>query len=163
VLVHSFHKSAHNMLMMVNIIEGGEKYLVNNQLMKFAIDSADIYGGISVSTSCFEIVIEIEGDKNAMKAASKELLSLTQLVECKIPQLRFPLVALLTYCGKRVLVSSLLPIDGYDLMHTTTLTPHDYYHVIIVDIAVVDEESVEFVRFVIKLLYHLCFVEIVMY
>ena len=57
-------------------VAGGEKYVVNGILFKFALDSSNIYGG----------------DHNAMKAASHELKGLMSYFHTNVDGLHFPLM-----------------------------------------------------------------------
>eukprot|EP01125_Pyxidicula_operculata_P015664 TRINITY_DN5340_c2_g1_i1.p1 TRINITY_DN5340_c2_g1~~TRINITY_DN5340_c2_g1_i1.p1 ORF type:complete len:1424 (-),score=265.73 TRINITY_DN5340_c2_g1_i1:99-4370(-) len=76
---------------------GGTKFRVGNKLFKFA----------DRPTHMYEHNMEI-----AMKAASHEIRSLSELMNCHTPGIHFPLMALLTYCGHKILVSSIVPIKS---------------------------------------------------
>eukprot|EP01091_Cochliopodium_minus_P008798 TRINITY_DN2050_c0_g2_i9.p1 TRINITY_DN2050_c0_g2~~TRINITY_DN2050_c0_g2_i9.p1 ORF type:complete len:1349 (-),score=401.15 TRINITY_DN2050_c0_g2_i9:136-4182(-) len=75
-------------------IAGGEKYIIQGILFKFAIDFEGIYGG----------------DEGAMKAAGHELNGLMTYFNQNIEGLHVPLMALIDYRGYRVTAISLLPI-----------------------------------------------------
>ncbi|KAH3755977.1 Histidine kinase A [Pelomyxa schiedti] len=76
-------------------VAGGAKYLIDGIFFKFATDLHGLYGG----------------DEFAMKAAGHELLSITEILNCNIPKLCVPLVALIDFCGFRLIATSELPID----------------------------------------------------
>lgn len=80
---------------------GGEKYKWGSILFKFAIDYRGIYGG----------------DENAMKAASHDLKGLQQYFQCNIPDLHFPLEAIIDYHGFRLQALSLIPIGPKSLKY----------------------------------------------
>eukprot|EP01105_Mastigella_eilhardi_P009703 TRINITY_DN2284_c0_g3_i5.p1 TRINITY_DN2284_c0_g3~~TRINITY_DN2284_c0_g3_i5.p1 ORF type:complete len:849 (-),score=229.70 TRINITY_DN2284_c0_g3_i5:89-2314(-) len=79
-------------------VAGGAKYLVGGIFFKFATDLHNLYGG----------------DEFAAKAAGHELLGITEISNCGVPGISVPLVALIDYCGFRLLASSELAVD-----HTT--------------------------------------------
>lgn len=78
---------------------GGEKYIVQGILFKFAVDKNDLYGG----------------DHYAAKAAGHELKSLIQVYKSRVPDLYVPMMCLVDYLGYRLIAMSMLPVD------TTTL------------------------------------------
>ncbi len=80
---------------------GGPKFVIGNLFFKFAVDQFGYYGG----------------DANAAKAAGHEFKSLTQLLNCQHVNLHVPLFALFTLYGKRLLVSSVLPISRLSLVY----------------------------------------------
>jgi len=75
---------------------GGEKYIVQAVLFKFAVQRAEH----SVTTQI------------ASKVAGHELKSLSHLWECKISDLCLPLQCLIDYLGFRMVAMLLLPLDG---------------------------------------------------
>lgn len=77
-------------------IAGGSKYIVQRILFKFAIDHKGIHRDEFV----------------ASKIAGHELKSLSRLINCKEPGIRFPMMALVDYRGFRVIGMSLLPVNG---------------------------------------------------
>ena len=77
-------------------VAGGKKFLLRGIFFKFAVDRYGLYGG----------------DHWAMKAANHELLGLTAYFNCSLPELHFPLMAVIDYCGFRLTAISELPIDG---------------------------------------------------
>ena len=80
---------------------GGHKYCVQNILFKFATDKDGIYGYRTSS---------------AMKAAGHDLKGLICYANCKIPELRLPLMCLVDYRGYRLIALSLLPLDKDSLI-----------------------------------------------
>jgi hypothetical protein len=52
---------------------------------------------------------------NAAKVAGHELNSFNQLISCHIHPLHFPLLALFSFRGYRVIVTSILPINSFSL------------------------------------------------
>jgi len=80
---------------------GGEKYIYNGILFKFATDWKKIYGG----------------DEYAMKAANHEMNSLMKVMDCQIPGIRVPLMTLIDYLGYRLVAVSLLPISDNTLVY----------------------------------------------
>lgn len=81
---------------------GGEKYLFNGILFKFAIDWKDIYSS----------------DMYAMKAASHEMKGLEQFLELeKISMIRVPLMTIIDYLGFRLIALSVLPINNTTLVY----------------------------------------------
>lgn len=78
---------------------GGEKYIVQGILFKFAVDKNNLYNG----------------DHYAAKAAGHDLKSLIQVYKSRIPGLYVPMMCLVDYLGYRLIAMSMLPVD------TTTL------------------------------------------
>lgn len=78
-------------------VAGGEKFIVDNIFLKFAIDMHGIYGG----------------DEWSRKAASLELLGQDAYLSCQatVPDLRTPLMALVDYRGFRILATCVLPLQ----------------------------------------------------
>ena len=74
---------------------GGEKYVAQGILFKFATDWRGLYGG----------------DESAAKAASHELRGLIHVHQCRVRDLHTPLMALIDYHGHRMIAMSLVPID----------------------------------------------------
>lgn len=91
-------------------LAGGEKYLVQNIVFKFAVDQevspgSWMYGGAS---PC---------DEAAMKAASNELTGLVHVFKCALPALHLPLAALIDLKGYRLAAFALLPIDKTTIVY----------------------------------------------
>lgn len=86
---------------------GGEKYILNGILFKFAVDWKGIY----------------TSDEYAMKAASHELKGLEQFLDFS-PGVRVPLICLIDYLGFRLIALSLLPIDGSTLVYGSDNAGH---------------------------------------
>lgn len=82
-------------------IAGGEKYIVQNILFKFALDLQGIYGG----------------DENAQKAAGHELKGLGHYWLSEVEGLNFPLMAVVKYCGFCLIALSVLPVTKYTLSY----------------------------------------------
>eukprot|EP01125_Pyxidicula_operculata_P011795 TRINITY_DN385_c1_g1_i1.p1 TRINITY_DN385_c1_g1~~TRINITY_DN385_c1_g1_i1.p1 ORF type:complete len:1249 (+),score=314.60 TRINITY_DN385_c1_g1_i1:1159-4905(+) len=82
-------------------VAGGDKYICQGILFKFALDLAGIYGG----------------DQNAMKAAGHELKGLMCFYNCQIPELNVPLMALIDYRGFRVVAMSVLPVKKDSIIY----------------------------------------------
>jgi len=79
---------------------GGDKYVVNNILFKFAVDRG-LFGS----------------DSAAAKAAGNELRGLTNYFNLGEGSLHVPLMALVDYMGFRLIALSLLPIDENTLRY----------------------------------------------
>ena len=79
---------------------GGEKYVFNGILFKFAVDWKGIY----------------TSDEYAMKAAAHELKGLEQFLDFS-PGIRVPLMCLIDYLGFRLIALSLLPIGNATLVY----------------------------------------------
>eukprot|EP00002_Diphylleia_rotans_P013944 TRINITY_DN2715_c0_g1_i2.p1 TRINITY_DN2715_c0_g1~~TRINITY_DN2715_c0_g1_i2.p1 ORF type:complete len:787 (+),score=110.12 TRINITY_DN2715_c0_g1_i2:95-2455(+) len=82
-------------------LAGGDKYLYENVLYKLCKDSYGIYGG----------------EKNSLKAAGHEYRSLQVMMDCDVPLLNYPLTLLITYCGHRIIASSVLPINSFTIAY----------------------------------------------
>jgi len=82
---------------------GGEKFMVNNLLFKFAVDSEKLYGD----------------DASAAKVAGQELKGLMAYYKCVVPSLRVPLMALVDFLGFRLIAMSVLPIDNQSIVYGT--------------------------------------------
>ena len=82
-------------------VAGGEKFICQGILFKFAIDSAGLY----------------QGDENAMKSASHDLKGLMNYYHCGIKELHFPLMAYIDYRGFRLVAVSLLPISSKTIIY----------------------------------------------
>eukprot|EP00727_Mastigamoeba_balamuthi_P010015 m51a1_g5636 hypothetical protein (858) ;mRNA; r:832057-834976 len=80
---------------------GGQKYLVEGIFFKFAVDVHGLYGG----------------DEYAMKAAGHELLGVNAYFNCSIPGLYLPLVAVIDYCGFRLVATSEIPLEAGSLIY----------------------------------------------
>eukprot|EP01133_Synstelium_polycarpum_P013644 gene13644-16064_t len=84
-------------------IAGGEKYIVQGILFKFAVES-DTYGLYG-------------NDENAMKTAAHELNGCTSFLNCGVKGLHVPLMAYIDYRGFRLMAMSLLPINKTTLVY----------------------------------------------
>jgi len=84
-------------------IAGGDKYMVNGILFKFAVDSAGLLGS----------------DEAASKVAGHDLKGLIAYFNLGIPDLYFPLMALVDYLGFRLIAMSLLPINSSTIVYGT--------------------------------------------
>jgi len=84
-------------------IAGGEKYIVQGILFKFAVENETfgLYGN----------------DENAMKTASHEINGCTSFLNCGIKGLHVPLMAYIDYRGFRLMAMSLLPISKKSLIY----------------------------------------------
>jgi hypothetical protein len=80
---------------------GGEKYIYNGILFKFAIDWKDIYGS----------------DEFAMKAAGHELKGLMQVFTSNVTGISVPLMTLIDYLGFRLVAESILPINRTTIVY----------------------------------------------
>ena len=83
-------------------VAGGEKYIVNNILFKFAVDNG-LYGS----------------EYAAMKVAGHELKGLNAYLDCHHPDLCVPLMALIDYMGFRLIAMTLLPLERGSLIYGT--------------------------------------------
>jgi hypothetical protein len=86
---------------------GGEKYVFNGILFKFAVDWKGIY----------------TSDEYAMKAAAHELKGLEQFLDFS-PGIRVPLMCLIDYLGFRLIALSLLPINNTTLVYGSDNAGH---------------------------------------
>ncbi|KAK5577689.1 hypothetical protein RB653_002634 [Dictyostelium firmibasis] len=84
-------------------IAGGEKYIVQGILFKFALENETfgLYGN----------------DENAMKTAAHELNGCASFLNCGIKGLHVPLMAFIDYRGFRLMAMSLLPISKKSLIY----------------------------------------------
>jgi hypothetical protein len=82
-------------------IAGGEKFIVQGILFKFAVDSHGLYGSTNA----------------AAKTAGQELKSLKSLLNVDLGVLHVPLMALLDYRGYRLIAMTLLPIGSSSLVY----------------------------------------------
>lgn len=89
--------------MSIGGIAGGEKYVVKNILFKFALDKNELYGS----------------DEAAAKAAGHDLLGLIHYFNIGIPDLHFPLMALVDFMGYRLQAMTLLPINKSTIIYGT--------------------------------------------
>jgi hypothetical protein len=80
---------------------GGEKYIWNGILFKFAMDWKGLY----------------KSDESAMKAAGHELKSLMQVFNSRIKGLHVPLITLIDYLGFRLVAESILPINRNTIVY----------------------------------------------
>lgn len=83
-------------------IAGGDKYLVQDILFKFAVDGHGLYGGDNL---------------RAAKVAGHELKGLLSYMGCDLPDVNFPLMALLDYRGFRLVAMSKLPLGDDTLIY----------------------------------------------
>lgn len=83
-------------------IAGGEKFIANGILFKFAVDFEGLY---QVRLNHFSIFIfhflkfQKKGDENAMKAASHDLKGLAAYMHTGLNALHVPLMALVDFNG----------------------------------------------------------------
>jgi hypothetical protein len=84
-------------------LAGGLKYVVPEcgLFVKFASNAHGIY-------AC---------EEHAAKSPAHELNALIELMDCKVPGLRFPLMAVIDYCGFRASAQSILPIGPDTLVY----------------------------------------------
>jgi hypothetical protein len=82
-------------------IAGGEKYICQGIMLKFALDNRGIYGS----------------DDSAIKSAGHDLNGLTLYYQCNIPGLYVPLMCAVDYKGYRVLCLSVLNINADTLCY----------------------------------------------
>ncbi|KAM9964845.1 hypothetical protein ACTFIW_004637 [Dictyostelium discoideum] len=84
-------------------IAGGEKYIVQGILFKFALENEafGLYGN----------------DENAMKTAAHELNGCASFLNCGVKGLHVPLMAFIDYRGFRLMAMSLLPISKKSLIY----------------------------------------------
>eukprot|EP01100_Stratorugosa_tubuloviscum_P002729 TRINITY_DN1648_c0_g1_i1.p1 TRINITY_DN1648_c0_g1~~TRINITY_DN1648_c0_g1_i1.p1 ORF type:complete len:984 (-),score=453.01 TRINITY_DN1648_c0_g1_i1:328-3279(-) len=83
-------------------IAGGEKYLVQNILFKFAVDVSNVFDG---------------NNEAAAKMAGHDLRGLIACFSVQISQLYYPLCALFDYRGHRLIAMTLLPISSKTLAY----------------------------------------------
>jgi len=82
-------------------VAGGEKYLHSGIFFKLSRDWKGIYGG----------------DGNAMKAAEHEIKGGMAFLDCRIVNLRLPLMALIRYRGHCLLAESIIPVGRDSLIY----------------------------------------------
>ncbi|KAN0015626.1 hypothetical protein ACTFIU_008367 [Dictyostelium citrinum] len=84
-------------------VAGGEKYIVQGILFKFALENEafGLYGN----------------DENAMKTAAHELNGCASFLNCGVKGLHVPLMAFIDYRGFRLMAMSLLPISKKSLIY----------------------------------------------
>eukprot|EP01091_Cochliopodium_minus_P016198 TRINITY_DN5993_c0_g1_i1.p1 TRINITY_DN5993_c0_g1~~TRINITY_DN5993_c0_g1_i1.p1 ORF type:complete len:1174 (+),score=399.27 TRINITY_DN5993_c0_g1_i1:76-3597(+) len=82
---------------------GGEKYIVNNILFKFAVDHHKLLGE--------------NGDAYAAKIAGHELKGLKAFFNLNFSGISFPLMSLIDYKGFRLIAVSLLPLSKNSLIY----------------------------------------------
>ena len=85
-------------------LAGGQKYIVNEVLFKFATDTQGIFDN---------------DDYAASKVAGHDLKGLMAYLSCGIPELRVPLMAVVDFLGFRLTAMSMLPIDPQTLVYGT--------------------------------------------
>mmetsp|Transcript_5907 Transcript_5907/g.7764 ORF Transcript_5907/g.7764 Transcript_5907/m.7764 type:complete len:1006 (-) Transcript_5907:86-3103(-) len=85
-------------------VAGGEKYIVNNVLFKFAVDTNNMFKG---------------DDYAAAKVAGHELKGLMAYSNLKLPNLCLPLMSLLDFNGFRLIAMSLIPVNKTTLRYGT--------------------------------------------
>eukprot|EP01091_Cochliopodium_minus_P019576 TRINITY_DN8269_c0_g1_i2.p1 TRINITY_DN8269_c0_g1~~TRINITY_DN8269_c0_g1_i2.p1 ORF type:complete len:734 (+),score=164.05 TRINITY_DN8269_c0_g1_i2:154-2202(+) len=83
-------------------IIGGEKYVVQNILFKFAIDTSGLFNG---------------DDEKAMKIAGHDLKGLKAHFSTRVKGLHYPLTTLIDYKGYRLVAQALLPIDTETIIY----------------------------------------------
>jgi hypothetical protein len=87
----------------VSIRVQGIKFVHDGMFIKLASkDPYGIYGSVS----------------KAAKSAAHEINSLQALIECNIANLHFPLQTIVDYLGRRLMMSSILPIDDTTLVRS---------------------------------------------
>lgn len=82
-------------------VAGGEKYVHNGIFFKLSRDWKGLYGG----------------DGNAQKAAEHELKGGMAYLDCRITNLRLPLMALVRYRGHCLLAESIIPVTLDSLVY----------------------------------------------
>ncbi|PRP82853.1 hypothetical protein PROFUN_04716 [Planoprotostelium fungivorum] len=82
-------------------VAGGDKYFVQGIYFKFAVDSANLFGG----------------DVGAIKVAGHELRSLTQVFNCWVKPLHVPMAVLVDYRGFRLIAMSTCPITESTIVY----------------------------------------------
>lgn len=94
---------------------GGEKFLVRGILFKYAVDT--VIGHFDDGEPRYMYGGRQRNDFFAMKAASNELLGLSHMMQYQVPSLSFPLMALIDYCGYRIVAVSTLPINKETIVY----------------------------------------------
>jgi hypothetical protein len=82
-------------------VAGGEKYIHSGIFFKLSRDWKGIYGG----------------DGNAMKAAEHEIKGGMAYLDCRIVNLRLPLMALIRFRGQTILAESIIPVGNDSLIY----------------------------------------------
>eukprot|EP01124_Arcella_intermedia_P030339 TRINITY_DN6621_c0_g1_i1.p1 TRINITY_DN6621_c0_g1~~TRINITY_DN6621_c0_g1_i1.p1 ORF type:complete len:940 (+),score=237.22 TRINITY_DN6621_c0_g1_i1:126-2822(+) len=85
-------------------IAGGEKFICQNILFKFAKD-------VCLSSGTWIYGNRSENTEKAMKAAANELKGLSAFFQLQLPELHFPLMAIIHFRGYCLSASSVLPIS----------------------------------------------------
>jgi len=113
-------------------IAGGQKYMCQSILFKFAVDTDIIRKTASASTQSFWMYGgEEKSDRLAAKSAAHDLKGLTGFYNSNVEGLRYPLMTILDYRGFRLIALSLLPIEmktiryGSNTMGVTVLASDD--------------------------------------
>lgn len=83
---------------------GGEKYIVNNILFKFAVDTKGLYGS----------------EHAAAKVAGHELKGLSNYIQCDIDGLCFPMMCLVDFMGFRLVAMTFLPLGKDSIVYGTS-------------------------------------------
>ena len=83
-------------------IVGGEKYIVHDILFKFAIDKDFLFDG---------------NDLAASKVSKQELKGLMTYFGLEIPNIFFPMMALVNYRGFTLVAMTLLPVDSSTIVY----------------------------------------------
>jgi hypothetical protein len=83
---------------------GGQKFVVQGILFKFAIDAEGVFG---------------KSDYAAAKVAGLEMSAVASCFRCGIKGIHYPLTALLDYKGYRLIASSLLSLEKGSLVYGT--------------------------------------------
>lgn len=86
---------------------GGEKYLINGIMFKFAVDTMKRGGPMYGS------------DYAAAKVAGHELKGLENYMQCEVPELSFPLMCLVDFMGFRLVALTHLPLEPGSLRYGT--------------------------------------------
>eukprot|EP00339_Tiarina_fusa_P009094 CAMPEP_0117059300 /NCGR_PEP_ID=MMETSP0472-20121206/41186_1 /TAXON_ID=693140 ORGANISM="Tiarina fusus, Strain LIS" /NCGR_SAMPLE_ID=MMETSP0472 /ASSEMBLY_ACC=CAM_ASM_000603 /LENGTH=779 /DNA_ID=CAMNT_0004776943 /DNA_START=40 /DNA_END=2379 /DNA_ORIENTATION=+ len=99
----------------VNIggIAGGQKFIIDNILFKFAVDS-------EIGTENTKIYMYGGSEQRndlAMKAASIEMRNMQTVLHARDNNLLVPLMCVIDYQGHRIIASSIIPIDKYTLCY----------------------------------------------
>jgi hypothetical protein len=92
---------------------GGEKFVVRGILFKYAVDTTFAYR----ATPFWMYGGSTPDDERASKAGGHELLGCANIMNCNIPDLNTPLMALIDYKGYRLVAMSFLPISKGSLVY----------------------------------------------
>ncbi len=97
------------------------------QMLKTPQNHVILFGkqAFRVAEDCLVDGKWVQDDKLAMKAARLEVTATQALIDASIPDLFFPLVVAFSYRKKRVMCSSLLPINGKETLVQGRLHPSD--------------------------------------